>query len=150
MPVARHALADDAALLRRIDIDGHDIMLPGGELGSFDSLKVLTRCGLRPCAAQMRHTLRWLIRRSWLLPGQCVASPGGSAGAISTAPAAVAVCHQDASRRGARPSIPSVINAPASAKVGEIKKCVRSRIRGSDRFQRKLLVTRREGRDNSP
>jgi hypothetical protein len=28
--------------------------------GSFDSLKLFTRCGLRPCAAQIRCTLRWL------------------------------------------------------------------------------------------
>src|SRR5271166_5825847 len=36
--------------------------------GSFDSLKVFTRCGFSPCAAQIRWTLRWLIPAALAIP----------------------------------------------------------------------------------
>ena len=54
--------------------------------GSFESLKVFTRCGFRPCAAQIRWTLRWLIPAALAIARhvQCVDSPGGSASVIST------------------------------------------------------------------
>jgi hypothetical protein len=55
-------------------------------LGSVDSLKVRTRCGFKPWAAQIRCTLRWLTPAAFAMARQvqCVASPGGSAWVIST------------------------------------------------------------------
>jgi hypothetical protein len=44
--------------LGRIDIEANDILDLGGNFGSFDSVKVRTRCGLRPCAAKIRCALR--------------------------------------------------------------------------------------------
>src|SRR5215472_999666 len=54
--------------------------------GSCDSLKRRTRCGCRPCAAQMRCTERSEIPLAAAIarPVQCVASPGGSARVSST------------------------------------------------------------------
>ena len=54
--------------------------------GSFDSLKVRIRCGFRPCAAQIRCTLRWLTPAALAIvrPLQCVASPGGPSRVIAT------------------------------------------------------------------
>ena len=55
-------------------------------------MKVRTRCGFRPCAAQIRCTLRWLTPAAFAIarPVQCVASPGGSASVISTTRSIVA------------------------------------------------------------
>jgi hypothetical protein len=60
--------------------------------GSFDSLKVRTRCGFNLCAAQIRCTLRWLTPAALAIvrPVQCVASPGGAARVISTIRSTVA------------------------------------------------------------
>src|SRR6516165_10579597 len=54
--------------------------------GSLDSLKVRTRCGCRPCAAQIRCTLRRLTPAALAIarPVPCVASPGGPASVIAT------------------------------------------------------------------
>src|SRR5260370_7393993 len=47
--------------------------------GSLDILKLRTRCGLRPCSAQMRCTLVWLMPISSAIDRtlQCVALAGG-------------------------------------------------------------------------
>src|SRR6185369_5804940 len=73
-------------VLGRVDVEATTSCTLAANFGSFDSLKVLTRCGLRPCAAQMRCTLRWLTPAAFAIarPVQCVASPGGSASVIST------------------------------------------------------------------
>src|SRR5262249_56751411 len=54
--------------------------------GSCDSLKRRTRCGCRPCAAQIRCTERNEIPVAAAIarPVQCVAAPGGSARVSST------------------------------------------------------------------
>ena len=55
-------------------------------LGSLDSLKVRVRCGLSPCAFQMRCTLVWLMPATFamLRTLQCVASAGRSLAVFST------------------------------------------------------------------
>src|SRR5580704_8657354 len=91
--------------------------------GSFDSLNVRTRCGLRPCAAQMRCTLRWLTPAAFAIARQvqCVVSPGGSLSVISTTrstaagvsgglpPGRVASCSS--------PSTPSAINRACQRQI---------------------------------
>ena len=54
--------------------------------GSLDSLKRLTRCGCKPCAAQIRWTERNEMPATAAIarPVQRVASPGGSPSVRST------------------------------------------------------------------
>ena len=54
---------------------------------SFDSLKVLTKCGFRPCAFQIRCTLVWLMPSALasVRALQCVAAGGFSCKVILTA-----------------------------------------------------------------
>src|ERR1700730_15969386 len=56
------------------------------KFGSVEILKLLTRCGLRACSAQMRCTLVWLMPISLAMVRtlQCVALTGRSFTAFST------------------------------------------------------------------
>src|SRR5208283_1698157 len=58
--------------------------------GSLDSLKLRVRCGLSPCAAQMRCTLEWLrpTALASLRADQCVAAGGFSLSATRSIVAA--------------------------------------------------------------
>src|ERR1700731_1346332 len=55
--------------------------------GSLEILKLRTRCGLRPCSAQMRCTLVWLMPISSAIDRtlQCVALAGRSARRLGAA-----------------------------------------------------------------
>ena len=71
---------------RRVEIESDHIAQFWRQTGSCDSLKRRTRCGCRPCAAQIRCTQRCLIPAALAIarPVQCVVSPGGSASVNST------------------------------------------------------------------
>ena len=74
------------AVRRRIEIEPDHVAQFGGKTGSCDSLNRRTRCGCRPCAAQIRCTERseMPVAAAIARPVQCVASPGGSARVSST------------------------------------------------------------------
>ncbi len=96
---------ENQRVLGRIDIEADDILNLGGKLRSFDSLKVRMRCGLRPCAAQMRCTLRWLTPAAFAIARQASASslpevrPASARPRVRPLPASAVACRRDASRR---------------------------------------------------
>src|SRR5258708_33514614 len=73
-------------LLRRIDVKADDVLDLRDEVGIVGILKLRTRCGLRPCSAQMRCTLVWLMPISSAIDRtlQCVALAGRSFTVFST------------------------------------------------------------------
>ena len=66
---------------RRVEIESDHIAQFAANAGSCDSLRRRTRCGCRPCAAQMRCTERseMPLVTTIARPVQWVVSPGGSA-----------------------------------------------------------------------
>ena len=77
---------------RRVHVEPDHVAQLGGEAGSLDSLKVRTRCGASPCAAQIRCTERKEMPAAFAIarPVQWVASPGGSRRVSSTTRSTVA------------------------------------------------------------
>src|SRR5271167_3155010 len=67
--------AEHHRLVRRAQVEADDILDPVQARGrlfstnrlSFDSLKPRTRCGLSPCAFQIRRTLVWLRPTVWAI-----------------------------------------------------------------------------------
>src|SRR5271169_4037914 len=74
------------AVRRRVEIDPTTSRNLAANAGSCDSLKRRTRCGCRPCAAQMRCTERseMPLAAAIARPVQWVVSPGGSARVSAT------------------------------------------------------------------
>src|SRR5271168_2665890 len=81
-------------LVRRAQVEADDILDPCSGQGqafstnrlSFDSLKPRTRCGLSPCAFQIRRTLVWLRPTVWAIVRvlHWVAAGGFSCRVLST------------------------------------------------------------------
>ena len=69
--------AQHQRLVRRVEVEADDVLTFSTNCWSFDSLKVFTRCGLSPCAFQMRCTLVWLSPTAGPSCARSNASPAG-------------------------------------------------------------------------
>ena len=100
----------------RCDIQAHDVMQLLDEGGSLDSLKTRQRCGLSPCAAQMRCTVATPSLTAFAIARavQWVASCGGGACVSRTTsavlPAVIGALPGGRVLSRSRPAIPASAN----------------------------------------